>query len=36
MVAVWLKDRGETSLKHFYQEGARVRLQPANPTLKPI
>ena len=36
MVAVWLKDREETTLKRFYQEGKRVRLQPANPTLKPI
>ena len=36
MVAVWLKDREETTLKRFYQEGKRVRLQPANPTLEPI
>lgn len=36
MVAVWLKDREETTLKKFYQEGKRVRLQPANPALKPI
>ena len=36
MVAVRLKDRNETTLKHFYHEGDRVRLQPANPTMDPI
>jgi repressor LexA len=36
MVAVWLNDRNETTLKHFYFENGRVRLQPANPTMKPI
>ena len=37
MVAVWLKDRDETTLKYFYQEDTgRVRLQPENPTMKPI
>lgn len=36
MVAAWLKDREETTLKRFYQENGRVRLQPANPTMKPI
>jgi len=37
MVAVWLKDREEVTLKRFYQEeGGRVRLQPANPTMRPI
>jgi repressor LexA len=36
MVAVWLSDRNETTLKHFYLEGSRVRLQPANPTMQPI
>jgi repressor LexA len=35
-VAVWLKDRGEVTLKRFYHEGNRVRLQPANSTMKPI
>jgi len=35
-VAVWLKDEKETTLKKFYQEGARVRLQPANSTMEPI
>lgn len=36
MVAVWLRDKEETTLKHIYREGARVRLQPANPTMEPI
>jgi len=36
MVAVWLKDREETTLKKIYHEGARVRLQPANATMDPI
>ncbi len=36
MAAVWLRDRGETTLKRVYWEGSRVRLQPANPTMKPI
>jgi repressor LexA len=36
MVAVWLSDRNETTLKHFYLEHGRVRLQPANPTMQPI
>jgi repressor LexA len=35
MVAVWLDERGETTLKHFFQEGEKVRLQPANPTMDP-
>lgn len=35
-VAVWLKDRGEVTLKRFYAEGDRVRLQPANSTMEPI
>lgn len=36
MVAVWLIDREETTLKRFYNEGARVRLQPENSTMEPI
>lgn len=36
MVAVWIKSQNETTLKHFYQEGERVRLQPANSTMQPI
>jgi repressor LexA len=36
MVAVFLNERGETTLKKYYQEGKQVRLQPANPTMNPI
>ena len=36
MVVAWLKDREETTLKRLYHDGDRVRLQPANPTMKPI
>ncbi len=38
MVAAWLVDEGETTLKRFYweREAGRVRLQPANPSMKPI
>jgi repressor LexA len=33
MVAVWLRDRDETTLKRFYRENGHVRLQPANPSM---
>ena len=36
MVAVWLNDKDETTLKYFYRENGHVRLQPANPTMDPI
>jgi repressor LexA len=36
MVAVWLKDRQEVTLKRLYREKARIRLQPANPTMSPF
>ena len=36
MVAVWLLERDETTLKHFYAEGERIRLQPAHPMMEPI
>ncbi len=36
MVAVWLDDSDETTLKYFYREKNRIRLQPANPTMNPI
>jgi len=36
MVAVWLNDRDETTLKYFFQENGGVRLQPANPSMDPI
>ncbi|MBI3159691.1 MAG: repressor LexA [Chloroflexi bacterium] len=36
MVAVRLADDDTMTLKYFYKEGSRVRLQPANPTMEPI
>jgi repressor LexA len=36
MVAVWLTDKDETTLKYIYRENGKVRLQPANPTMQPI
>jgi repressor LexA len=36
MVAVWLKDEKETTLKRIYRERNRIRLQPMNPTMKPF
>jgi len=35
-VAVWLKAEQEATLKRFYLEEGRVRLQPANTTMAPI
>ena len=35
-VVAWLKREEETTLKKYYLEGDRVRLQPANSALKPI
>ncbi len=36
MVAAWLKREQEATLKRFYRDGGRVRLQPANETMTPI
>jgi repressor LexA len=36
MVAAWLEDEEETTLKRFYNEGDRIRLQPENRSMKPI
>lgn len=36
LAAIWLRDEEETTLKRFYLEGSRVRLQPANPTMQPM
>ena len=36
MVAAWLQDREEATLKHFYLDGDQVRLVPANSQLSPI
>ena len=35
-VAAWLKSEQEATLKRFYLEEGRVRLQPANTTMQPI
>jgi len=36
MVAVWIKDRREVTLKRIFYEQNMVRLQPANQSMKPI
>jgi len=36
MVAAWMLENEETTLKHFYKEKNRIRLQPANHKYKPI
>lgn len=36
MVAVWLDDKDQTTLKYFYKEASGIRLQPANPSMDPI
>ena len=36
MVAAWLRDEEEATLKHFYHEGQQVRLQPANSEMDPF
>jgi len=36
MVAVWLKDTEEVTLKRFYAEEERILLKPANLNMKPI
>jgi len=36
MVAAWLKNENEATLKKFYMEGNTVRLQPANDAMDPI
>ena len=36
MAAVYLKAENEVTLKKFYREGAKVRLQPMNQTMDPI
>ena len=38
MVAAWIEDDEETTLKYLFREGPNVRLQPANPNpdYKPI
>lgn len=36
MVAAWIKSEQQTTLKRFFDEGERVRLQPENQTMDPI
>jgi repressor LexA len=36
MVAAWLKAEEEVTLKRFYREKDRIRLQPANSQMEPI
>jgi len=36
MVAAWLTERQEATLKRFYREPGRIRLQPANRSMAPI
>jgi len=36
MAAVWLKTEKEATLKKFYAEANRIRLQPANSLMQPI
>ncbi len=36
MAAIWLKAEKEVTLKKFYAEAGRVRLQPANSQMQPI
>jgi repressor LexA len=36
MVAVWLKEEQEVTLKRFFAESNRIRLEPANSQMKPI
>lgn len=36
MIAAWISDREEATLKRFYREKDRIRLQPANKAMEPI
>ncbi len=36
MVAVWLKDEHEVTLKRIYREASFIRLQPANRQMEPL
>lgn len=36
MVALWLKEEQEVTLKRLYREPGRIRLQPANSQMEPI
>jgi len=36
MVAAWLKDKEEVTLKRLFRERQGIRLQPANTQMKPL
>lgn len=36
MVAAWIEDEEETTLKFLHKEGRKIRLEPANPNYDPI
>lgn len=36
MVAVWLRDKNEVTLKKIYHDSGKIRLQPANRSMAPI
>lgn len=36
MVAIWLENESETTLKRIYHDSGRIRLQPANRQIKPF
>jgi repressor LexA len=36
MIAAWLPNDSETTLKYYFPEGEKIRLQPAHPTMQPI
>jgi repressor LexA len=36
MVAVWLKDKQEVTLKRLFREKESIRLQPSNASMKPL
>ena len=36
MVAAWLNDEEEVTLKKLYREGEHIRLQPSNQQMDPI
>ena len=36
VVAAWIKDRQEVTLKKIYRESVKIRLQPANAQMSPI
>ncbi len=36
MMAAWLTEREKATLKRLYREPGRIRLQPANESMRPI